>query len=112
MSNAIANRLDRIQSKSAMRSIDVANLLGARPETVSRWNQGKSFPRPDAQQLLLDIEYIADLLADFYDPPEVRLWLFSRQKLLGGSKPADLIHNGHTDEVINVIEQLRDGVFI
>lgn len=112
MSNAIARKLERIQSKSAMRSIDVAKLLGARPETVSRWNQGKAFPRSDAQQLLLDLEYIADQLSDFYDPADVRLWLFSRQKLLGGSTPAALIQEGRADEVIAVIDQLRDGVFI
>lgn len=112
MSNAIARKLDSIQLKSAMRSIDVANLLGTRPETVSRWNQGKAFPRPDAQKLLLDLEYIADQLSDFYEPSDVRLWLFSRQKLLGGNTPAALIQDGRTDDVIAVIDQLRDGVFI
>ena len=49
MSNAIARKLSVIQEKGAMRSIDVANVLKARPETVSRWNQGKAFPRPDAK---------------------------------------------------------------
>jgi hypothetical protein len=76
--NAIARRLDAIQQKSAMRSVDVANLLGTRPETVSRWNQGKAFPRPDAQKLLLDLEFIVDQLSDFYEPQEARLWLSSR----------------------------------
>ncbi|HJQ15551.1 MAG TPA: hypothetical protein VJR87_09475 [Allosphingosinicella sp.] len=112
MSNAIARKLDSIQQKSAMRSIDVANLLGARPETVSRWNQGRAFPRPDAQKLLLDLEYIADQLSDFYEPADVRLWLFSRQKLLNGKMPAALIQQGRVDDVIAVIDQLRDGVFI
>jgi uncharacterized protein YjcR len=76
MSNAIARKLDSIQTKSAMRSVDVANLLGARPETVSRWNQGKAFPRPDAQKNLLALEYIVDELSDIYEPKEARLWLF------------------------------------
>jgi transcriptional regulator with XRE-family HTH domain len=112
MSNAIARKLESIQQKSAMRSVDVANLLGTRPETVSRWNQGKAFPRPDAQKLLLDLEYIADQLSDFYEPADVRLWLFSRQKLLGGEIPAVLIQQGRANEVIRVIDQLRDGVFV
>ena len=69
VTNAIARRLDAIQQKSAMRSVDVANLLGTRPETVSRWNQGgKAFPRPDAQKLLLDLELIVDQLSDFSEP--------------------------------------------
>lgn len=95
-----------------MRSIDVANLLGARPETVSRWNQGKAFPRPDAQKSLLSLEYIVDQLSDIYEPQEARLWLFSRQKLLGGSSPASLIQGGKIDAVLETVERLREGVFI
>lgn len=112
MSNAIARKLESIQQKGAMRSVDVANLLGARPETVSRWNQGKAFPRPEAQKLLLDLEYIVDQLSDFYAPQESRLWLYARQKLLGGETPAELIQKGRTAEVIAVIDQLRDGGFV
>ncbi len=112
MSNAIARKLDSIQTKSAMRSVDVANLLGARPETVSRWNQGKAFPRPDAQKNLLALEYIVDELSDIYEPKEARLWLFSRQKLLSGNSPADLIQEGKADAVIDVIERLKAGVFV
>lgn len=112
MSNAIARKLDSIQKKSAMRSVDVANLLGTRPETVSRWNQGKAFPRPDAQKNLLSLEYIVDQLSDFYEPNEARLWLFSRQKLLGGSTPATLIQEGKIDEVIAAIERIREGIFV
>jgi uncharacterized protein (DUF2384 family) len=112
ISNAIARRLEALQHKGAMRSVDVANLLGARPETVSRWNQGKAFPRPDAQKLLLNLEYIVDQLSDFYEPQEARLWLFSRQKLLGGKTPAELIQAGRADEVIAVLDRMRDGVFL
>ena len=111
MSNAIARKLDCIQQKSAMRSVDVANVVGARPETVSRWNQGKAFPRPDAQKLLLELEYIVDQLSDFYEPRDARLWMFSRQKLLGGEIPAELIQKGRSAEVIAVIDQLREAVF-
>lgn len=112
MSNAIARRLESIQEKGAMRSIDVANLLGARPETVSRWNQGKAFPRPDAQKSLLSLEYVVDQLSDIYEPKEARLWLFSRQKLLGGNSPASLIQEGKIDAVIETVERLREGTFI
>ncbi len=112
MSSAIARKLETIQEKSAMKSVDVANLMGIRPETVSRWNQGKAFPRPEAQKLLLDLEYIADQLSDFYEPADVRLWLFSRQKLLKSETPSDLIQQGRANEVIAVIDQLRDGVYI
>jgi hypothetical protein len=62
MSSAIARKLESIQEKSAMRSVDVANLMGTRPETVSRWNQGKAFPRPEAQKLLTNFPISMKLL--------------------------------------------------
>src|SRR6266478_5372577 len=92
--NVIARKLELLSEKAAMRSIDVANLLGIRPETVSRWNQGKAFPRSDAQRTLLDLEYIVEQLADLYSPQEARLWLYSRQRLLEGATPAELIREG------------------
>jgi hypothetical protein len=106
----LLRKLDSIQRKSAMRSVDVANVVGARPETVSRWNQGKAFPRPDAQKLLLELEYIVDQLSDFYEPQDARL-MFSRQKLLGGEIPAELIQKRRGAQVIAVIDRLREGVF-
>jgi transcriptional regulator with XRE-family HTH domain len=112
MSNAVARKLESIRPKGGMKNIDVANVLGMRPETVSRWNQGKAFPQPDAEKTLLELEYMVDELSDFYDPQEARLWLFSRQKLLGGEIPAELIQKGRIDEVRSMIAQLRDNVFI
>ena len=111
-SNAIARRLDVIQTKGAMRSADIANVLEVRPETVSRWNQGKAFPHPNTEKQLLELEYIVDQLSDFYEPDEARLWLFSRQKLLGGASPAELIQKGRVDDVLLAINQLRDGVHL
>jgi transcriptional regulator with XRE-family HTH domain len=112
MSNAVARKLDSIRTKGGLKNIDVANVLGLRPEQVSRWNQGKAFPQPEKERTLLELEYIIDELSDFYDPQEARLWLFSRQKLLDGQVPAELIQKGQIDEVRSVIAQLRDSVFI
>ena len=111
-SNAIARRLEAIQIKGAMRSVDVANILAVRPETVSRWNQGKALPHPATEKQLLELEFIIDQLSDLYEPRDARLWIFSRQKLLGGEVPAELIQNGRVDEVLTAVNQLRDGVFV
>lgn len=110
--NAIARKLENIQEKGAMKSTDIASIIGTRPETISRWNQGKAFPQRDKEKILLDLEYVVDQLSDFYEPGEARLWLFARQKLLDGKIPAQLIHDGETDRVIEIIDQLRDAVFL
>ena len=110
--NVIARKLVGIEEKSAMRSVDVAQLLGARPETVSRWNTGKAFPRSDSQKTLIALAYLVDLLAEFYEPQESRLWFYSPQRVLDGVTPAQMIQSGKIQDVIAVVDQLRDGVHL
>src|ERR1700683_3790417 len=108
MTSAVARKLDSLRSKGAMKNIEVANLLGTRPETVSRWNQGRAYPHAGTEKTLLELEYIIDLLADFYEPNEARQWIFAPQKLLAGESPAYLIRTGRIDEVMRLVGQLRD----
>ena len=110
--SAIAKKLETITSKGGMRLVDVANVLQTRPETVSRWNQGKAFPQANNEKQLLELGWIIEQLAEFYSPREARLWLFSRQKLLDGKIPADLISENKSEEVLSVINKLREAVFI
>ncbi|MGH6796521.1 MAG: hypothetical protein ACREDD_02860 [Methylocella sp.] len=112
MSSAVARKLESLCTKGAMRHIEVANLLGTRPETVSRWNQGRAYPRASTEKTLLELEYIVDQLSDFYEPNEARLWIFSPQKHLGGVSPAELIRNGRIDEALRLVNQLRDSVYL
>jgi hypothetical protein len=112
MSNAISRRLDVIQEKGAMRSSDVANVLSVRPETVSRWNQGKAFPHPQTEKHLMELAFIVEQLSDFYEPNEARLWILSRQRTLEGQIPAEMIQEGKVDDILIAINQLRDGVFL
>ena len=53
-----------------------------------------------------------DELSDFYEPNEARQWIFSPQKHLNGSSPAELIREGRIDEVRRLVNQLRDAVYI
>jgi transcriptional regulator with XRE-family HTH domain len=108
--NAVARKLDSLREKGAMKSIEVANLLGTRPETVSRWKQGRAYPHASTEKTLLELEYIVDQLADFYEPNEARQWIFAPQRLLAGVSPAELIRDGRIDEVMRLVGQLRDAV--
>jgi Protein of unknown function (DUF2384) len=112
MSSAVARKLDSLRERGALRNIEVANLLGTRPETVSRWNQGHAYPHATKEKILLELEYIVDQLSDFYEPNEARLWIFSPQKHLAGDSPAELIQNGRIDEVRRLVDQLRDSVYL
>lgn len=112
MTTAVARKLESIRSKGAMKHTDVANILGTRPETVSRWNQGRAYPQSNAEKTLLELEFIVDQLSDFYEPNEARMWIFSPQRQLGGASPAALIKEGKIDEVRRLVNQLRDAVHI
>ena len=65
MTSAVARRLESLRDKGAMKNIEVANLLGTRPETVSRWNQGRAYPHAATEKTLLELEYIIDQLRGF-----------------------------------------------
>lgn len=112
MSGAVAKKLRSLREKGGLRSTEVANLLGARPETVSRWNQGKAYPHPNTEIALLELEFIVDQLSDFYEANEARQWIFSPQKHLAGESPAKLIGEGRIDEVRRLVNQLRDSVYL
>ncbi len=103
--NVVAEKLDLLRTKAAIRSVDVANMLGTSPETVSRWNHGRAYPRPGNESLLVDLEYIVERLAEFYsDPRTARAWLYSRHRYFDGVRPADLIREGRVQEVLEAIE--------
>lgn len=107
---AVGKRLDSLRTKGAMRNVEVANLLGTRPETVSRWNQGRAYPHAKTEKMLLELEYVIDQLSDFYEPNEARQWIFAPQKLLDGMSPAELIRNNRMDEIMRLVRQLREAV--
>jgi uncharacterized protein (DUF2384 family) len=111
MSTVIARKLRVIQD-GGIKATDVAQLLGTRPETVSRWNTGRNQPQGESLHKLLELEFIVQRLREVYTPEEARLWVFGRHKALGGQRPADLILEGRTDEVLRTIDQLTDGVYV
>ena len=111
MSAAVANRLETIKDRGGIKAREVAQLLDTTPETVSRWNTGKTEPQPDRLQRLLTLEWLLDQLSELYEPDEARLWLFSPHRLLGGDRPADRIQAGKVDDVLALIAQLHDGAF-
>ena len=105
----MAKRVQTLRTKSAIKDHELAALLGARPETVSRWNHDRAYPRVRTEKAFRDLEYIIGRLADCYQPNGVRQWLFEPQKRLGGISPADLIRSGRIDDVMRLAGQLRDA---
>ena len=107
--NGVADKLELLRRQADIRSVDVANLLGTTPETVSRWNRGRTYPRPKSENILVDLECIVERLSEFYsDPRTARAWLYSRHIYFGGLRPADLIQEGRTQEVLEAIQAMAN----
>jgi transcriptional regulator with XRE-family HTH domain len=111
MSSAVAKIIDDLRARGGLKGMDVANIAAVSPATVSRWTAGKAFPHPRTQLLISDLRYVVDRLADFYTPEETRVWLYSKHRLLNGSRAIDLINEGRADEVLAVIESLDEGTY-
>ncbi len=112
MTNAIARMLTAMEEKAALTGVDVANVLDTNVATVSRWRNGKAYPQPRFEELLLQLEYVVEQLSDIYTPIEARLWLLKPQKLLAGETPAKLLAQGKYKEVLGVLNQIRDDVYL
>ena len=112
MPGAVAVRLASIQKNASISANEVADLLGTTSQTVSRWRRSKVQPEQDRLRVLLDLDWLASQLADFYEPDEARLWLFARHPLLDGDRPFDRIKEGRIDDVLALIDQLRSGAVV
>jgi uncharacterized protein (DUF2384 family) len=110
-SSAIARRLGDITTKTGVKDRDVARLVGTSPQTVNRWRRALVQPLSAHRTRILDLAFLADGLAEFYDPDEAHIWLFSRQRLLSGRRPVDLIEEGEIDPVLAILDQLGSGAF-
>lgn len=109
---ALTQKLEDIRSNTGLRSREVAELLETSPQTVSRWQTGKTQPHPNSLEKILQLNWLAERLHELFPPEEARLWLFSRHRLLGGERPVDRIQQDKLDDVLELIDQLESGAFI
>jgi hypothetical protein len=112
MQSAVAKTIDDLREKGALSGVDVANITAVSKATVSRWSAGKADPQPRTQLILSDLRYVVMRLSEFYTPDETRVWLYSRNDLLGGRRAVDLIHEGKTEEVLVAIERLASLTYL
>ena len=109
---AVSRLVGELKSIGGLKGRDLANMLGVSPPTVTRWSKGEANPTIDKQTAMAQLRWVAARLAEFYETDEVRLWLQSPHPQLGGIRPYDLIVDGRTAEVLEVIERLDSGVYL
>jgi transcriptional regulator with XRE-family HTH domain len=112
MSAAVATILDDLRDRGGLADVDIANIVGASPPTVSRWTTGRASPPLHTQTIIADLRYVVDRLADLYRPEETRLWLHASHPLLNNERAIDLIGSGRIEDVLAVIERLDAGAYL
>jgi transcriptional regulator with XRE-family HTH domain len=111
MPSAVAQIIDALRERGGLKGVDVANIADVSPATVSRWTSGAAVPHPKTQLIISDLRYVVDRLSELYTAEETRVWLYAKHRLLRGERPIDLIHDGRTDSVLEVIESLDEGSY-
>ena len=111
-STAVSRMVGELRQLGGLKNIDLANIVGVSPPTVHRWSKGEATPTIEKQQVIAELRWVAERLSDFYEPDEARLWLQTGHPQLKGEKPYDLINEGRTAEVLEVIDRLESGVYL
>ena len=112
MSSVVTKTIEDLKDRGGLKGVDLANITKVSKATVTRWSTGSHAPQPRTQLVLSDLRYVVDRLSEFYAPDEVRMWLNSRNELLGGQRAIDLIHDQRTEEVLEAVERLGDMAYL
>ena len=112
MASAVSRKLESIKRRTKIPANSIAEMIGASPQTLSRWTTGKNDPQREHLDRLLEFDYLTERLAEFFEPEDARLWLFAPHPQLNGERPADLVATGRQRQVLAVITRLQDSAFV
>jgi transcriptional regulator with XRE-family HTH domain len=112
MQGAVARYIDELREFGGLKGTDIANIAEVSKATVSRWATGAASPHPRTQLILSDLHYIVGRLQEFYSADEIRTWLYARHPQLGGARAIDLINQGKSESVLQVLERLDAEVYL
>lgn len=101
--------VDELLIDDIVDSPDVARVTGATPRSVTRWLEGAS-PRRLAEERLLELKAVIDVLRRVLREEPARLWIRSPNPDLDYEKPLDLIERGEYRRVIGAILAMAEGV--
>ena len=51
-------------------------------------------------------------LGEYYDPKEIRAWLYARHPQLDGERAIDLIHDDRTEDVLAILDRLDADAYL
>ena len=91
---------------------DIANIADVAKATVSRWKAGTVKPQPSTQLVLSDLYFVVGRLREYYNPHEIRTWLYARHPQLDGARAIDLINQNRSEDVLRILDRLDADVYL
>lgn len=107
----VYEQIVRDLQEASLTQDEVAAVVQTNIRSVQNWAGGRTKPRADARDRLLELHYIVRKLREFLTPDGVEVWLHSRNSWLDDRKPVDILAEGHFDEVLRVIAQISNGEY-
>ncbi len=102
--------LDRLLEGELLDAQDVARVVGSTARSVARWQSEDSAPRRGAEERLLELKAVVELLRSVLRDEPARLWLRSPNRDLDWQKPLDLVRAGEYRRVIGVVLAMAEGI--
>ncbi len=112
MQSIVVRYIEELERIGGLKGTDIANITSVSKATVSRWKSGDIKPQPRNELVLSDLYYVVGRLQEFYEPDEIRTWLYARHPQLNGERAIDLIHQDRTVEVLAILDRLVKDVYV
>lgn len=109
---ALSDKVNELISTLHLTQDEVGKIVDASGRSVRRWVNGDVVTQRLNKQRLIELAYVADVVAEVIPIDQVNIWLFSPQRLLQHDTPADRIRNGDYKSVLDLIEALADGIVV
>lgn len=94
----------------AITQSELAIAVGASERTVQNWTSGKTRPRGETVDRVLDVIHLVTELREVYTDEGIQIWLRSRNRNLGQRRPIELLAEGQVEEVLEEVQRVVGGM--
>lgn len=108
----LTSLLDHLSQGDVVDTADLARVSDTNPRSVARWKAEAATPRREAEERLLELRAVVDLVRRVMRDDAARFWMRSPNPDLGYEKPLDVIAAGHYQRVVDLLLALAEGVTV
>lgn len=102
--------LDHLCEGNVVDTADLARVTDSTPRSVIRWKAQAAAPRRAAEERLLELSGVVDLVREIMRDDAARVWMHSPNPDLASDEPLDLVAQGQSQQVVDLLLSLGEGV--